>query len=102
MLGLTGNVLHAAPRVGPPGAPMVAMNRKRASSPSHNRPTFARLNGFAAGQIWGMHQAGCSRAEIMEDVGKPDGSAVGKTVVDEVFHTKTADPAWRGEASSTG
>ena len=70
------------------------MGRKR-------KPTYARLDPFTRGMIWGMHCAGASREAILKDVKKEDGSPVGKTAVDEVIAHMKKDPTWRGADPDT-
>ena len=64
--------------------------------------TFARLDAFARGAIWGMHCAGSARDEIVDTVTKKDGSAPSLKAVDETIAHKTEDPEWRGEDSAAG
>ena len=47
--------------------------------------TFARLNVFTRGEIWGMHLAGMKRNEMVELLQKTDGSAPKLRCVDGVM-----------------
>ena len=64
--------------------------------------SFARLDAFARGAIWGMHCAGATRDEIMDTVSKKDGSPPSIKAIDATITRKKEDPEWRGEDSAAG
>ena len=71
--------------------------RKRKRSPS-----FARLDAFARGEIWGMRQAGAPREDIVKRIKKKDGRRPTLRAVAAVIARKAAHPEWRGEDSVAG
>ena len=66
------------------------------------KPTWERLDPFARGMIWGMHRADASRADIVAEVKKSDGTSVGQRAVDNVIAHMTRDPSWRGAETGKG
>ena len=71
------------------------MGRKR-------KPTYARLDPFTRGMIWGMHCAGASREDIYKQVTKADKTPVSPTAVSEVISHMQQDPGWRGADTDSG
>ena len=67
------------------------MKRKRQAEPS-----FARLDVWARGEIWGLHSAGIKREEICTRVVKVDGTPPSLNAVDMVIAHKADNPQWRG------
>ena len=72
------------------------MKRKRQAEPS-----FARLDVWARGEIWGLHSAGIKREEICKRVVKVDGTPPSLNAVDMVIAHKADDPQWRGEVGQS-
>ena len=64
--------------------------------------TFARLDAFSRGMIWGLRLAKCTREEICKHVTKKDGTAPSARAVDFVIAHKTAHPEWRGQDTQVG
>ena len=64
--------------------------------------SYARLDAFAKGQIWGMHLAGASREDIKKATQKTDGRAPTYRTIDSVIAEQKANPEWRGEAREKG
>ena len=67
------------------------LKRKRQAEPS-----FARLDVWARGVIWGLHSAGIKREEICTRVVKVDGTPPSLNAVDMVIAHKADNPQWRG------
>ena len=59
--------------------------------------TFARLDTFTRGQIWGMKLGGMPREEMLEHVWKKDGTELTLHTLDDVIKKKTDYPDWMGE-----
>jgi transposase len=64
--------------------------------------SWARLNIFNKGVVWGMHVAGLERSDMAAHVQKTDGSKPALHAIDDVVAKKTADPKWEGETTHTG
>ena len=60
-------------------------------------PSYARLDTFTRGVIWGLALVGTPREEICKLVAKKDGAAPTKRAVDDVIAKKKEKPEWRGE-----
>jgi hypothetical protein len=54
--------------------------------------SFARLDTFTCGQIWGMRQAGASRDQIADAMHKKDGTKLSLRAVDGVLAKKRELP----------
>ena len=59
--------------------------------------SFAGLDTFARGQIWGMRQAGASRDTIADSVRKKDGTRHLLRALDGVLAQKRLNPTRRGD-----
>ena len=75
----------------------MAPKRKFAASTS-----FARLDAWARGAIWGMSLAGAPVEHICHSVTKTDGKAPSMRAVEAVIARKKADPEWRGRETHSG
>ena len=64
--------------------------------------TFARLDPFTRGQIFGLRQAETKRTVIARKVKKKDGTHPSLKAVDAVLAKRKANPKWHGEDSSAG
>ena len=64
--------------------------------------TFARLDPFTRGQIFGLRQAETKRTVIARKVKKKDGTHPSLKAVDAVLAKRRANPKWHGEDSSAG
>ena len=64
--------------------------------------TFARLDAFTRGQIWGMKLGGMPREEMLEHVWKKDGTELTLHTLDDVIKKKIDYPDWMGEDSCAG
>ncbi len=62
--------------------------------------TFARLDAFTRGQIWGMKLGGMPREEMLEHVWKKDGTELTLHTLDDVIKKKTDYRDWMGDDSS--
>jgi hypothetical protein len=69
--------------------------------PMKKTPSYARLDPFTRGMIWGMHIAGALNQTILKTVKKEDNTPVGKTAVKEVIAHMQQDPKWRGADPDT-
>ena len=65
-------------------------------------PSYARLDAFTRGVIWGLALAGMPREQIRQLVSKKDGSAPTKRAVDDVIAKKKEKPEWLGEDTHGG
>ena len=66
------------------------------------KATFARLDTWTRGVIWGMHLADLGREKMLEHVSKTDGSPLLLHTLDDVIAKKKKQPEWRGEDSVAG
>ena len=64
--------------------------------------SFARLDVFARGMIWGMHVATSPREDICKEIVKKDKSPPSIFAVDQVIAHMKVFPDWRGEDSKAG
>ena len=64
--------------------------------------SFARLDAFSRGVIWGLHLAKSTREDMCKYALKEDGTSPSQRAVDEVIAHKTAHPEWRGTDSRAG
>ena len=64
--------------------------------------SYARLDVWSRGVIWGMHMAGASREQICDSVWKKDGTPPTVRAVDDVIARKREQPEWRGEEIHSG
>ena len=64
--------------------------------------SFARLDVFARGMIWGMHVAKASREDICNEVVKKEMRPPSIQAVDQVIAHMKAFPDWRREDSKAG
>ena len=71
--------------------------RKRGSSPS-----YARLDAFTRGVIWGLALVGTPREQMRKLVVKPDGTAPSPSAIDDVIAKKKEHPEWHGEEEHSG
>ena len=69
-----------------------SMERRRPDAPS-----YARMDTFARGMIWGMCIAGCTRDQILDCAVKTDGTQPSVRAVDDVIAKKRDEQKWRGE-----
>ena len=64
--------------------------------------SWARLDAFTRGVVWGMHLGKLPRNEMQKHLTKKDGTRPTLGCIDKVIGRKTADPDWRGEESRAG
>ena len=64
--------------------------------------SFARLDVFARGMIWGMHVAKASREDICNEVVKKDMRPPSIQAVGQVIAHMKVFPDWRAEDSKAG
>ena len=76
---------------------MPTMKRCRSDAPS-----YARLNVFNRGVVWGMDLANASREEIQKAVTKKDGACPCIRALDSVIANMKQHPHWQGAGSSSG
>ena len=81
-------------------ASLVAMPKRKHSDDASG--SFARLDVFARGMIWGMHVAKAPREDICKEVVKKDRRPPSMQAVDQVIAHMKAFPDWRGEDSKAG
>ena len=64
--------------------------------------SYARLDKWSRGVIWGLHLGKVPRADIAALVDKIDGTKPKLHSIDMVIAKKKADPVWRGESGGGG
>ena len=82
------------------GARALVLKDKLKNKP--NDGSWARMNVWSKGMVWGMHLVGTSRNEIRKLVAKTDGSTPSMKAIDDVLAKKRADKTWEGEADHPG
>ena len=65
-------------------------------------PSYARLDVFARGAIWGMSVAGAQQDHIIDVVRKKDGTSPSLRAVTDILARKRDHPEWRGEDTHNG
>ena len=61
------------------------MKTRKGAAAVKAKPTFARLDVFTKGVIWGMHLAGMGRTAMLKHLEKKDGTAAKLRCVDGVI-----------------
>ena len=64
--------------------------------------SYARLDVWARGAIWGMSLAGAPHDQIIDAVRKTDGTCPSLRAVGDILARKREHPEWRGEDTHTG
>ena len=64
--------------------------------------SFARLDAFMRGAIYGMWKAGMKRKDMLKGITKKDGTVPDIRAIDGAIAKFKADPQWRGEESVAG
>ena len=64
--------------------------------------SYARLDVWARGAIWGMSLAGAPHDQIIDAVRKTDGTCPSLRAVGDILARKREHPEWRGEDTHSG
>ena len=80
----------------------VAKVAKKLKTKKKSKQSYARLDPFTRGVIWGMHIGEVPRQEMLKHVRKTDGSKLQIANLDQVIAHRKANPNWNGESSNGG
>ena len=64
--------------------------------------SYARLDVFTRGMVWGMYLAGATREDMLKHIVKTDGSTPNPSGLDDIIANRKEDPTWTDESSNVG